>query len=338
MSSESRVLRPFSIDNRLEEVLNNAAFSYGGLQCPPGGRVLVEDRSFGLRSPVLEWVPEPSFEDFKRDLALGATATGLDKSLLCLAVTARSGYLKHCELVYCRRLDDLEGLDRVVRLGDRPGGSRREVFRAARHGAMIDAYVALHRGVEPAPLRPSRVGAWLAHASFRIQCEIDSELFRPMPLDDKNRTRLDLCSGTSRFLELEGTSLAEPLASAEVPTLWVDEQLLGELDRMSASAVARHLQAQLALDVIGGVIFEFARVASGAEAMADEYRDATYDVVKDSLIGRMVRFVAGPGATDSQRDQVLRTCRDNPRIVVAWAEDVVGLRAAALKSLESLEQ
>ena len=336
MSSESRVLRPFNIDERLEEVLSDVVFSYSGLQCTPGGRVLVEDRSFGLRSPVLEWAPEPSFAEFKRDLALGATTTGLDKSLLCLAVTARSGYLKLCELVYCRRLDDLEGLGRVVRLDERPGGSRREVFRAARHGAVIDAYVALHRGVEPAPLRPSRVGAWLAHASFRIECESDSELFRPMPLDDKNRNRLKLRASTSRFLELEGTSLAEPLANAEVPTLWVDEQLLGELDRMSASAVARHLQAQLALEVIGGVIFEFARLASGAgdTVMADDYRDATYDAVKDSLIGRIARLVAGPGATDSQRDLMLRTCRDNPRLVVAWAEEAVGLRAAALKSLE----
>ena len=327
MSSESRVLRPFNVDKRLEEALRLAQFSYGDLRCAAGERVLVEDGRFGMRPPILEWCPEQHFAQFKRDLALGAVDTHIDKALLCLAVTARSAYLKMCELVYCHPLSDLERLERRVRLDHGPDGSRRRVFCAETHGAVVDAYIALRRPVKPRPFTPSRSGAWFGRASFRIECQSDAELFRPQPLDDEERARLGLADGAMRFLELDADSLTVPLTEADVPTLWVDEQLLTDLDRHGRSAVAQHIQRQLALDVIAGVVFEFAR-------SRDEDATMLYEDLKDSLIGKVVRLLAGTRADDAQRDNMVKRCRNDPRWAIAHAEDAVGLRASALKSLE----
>ena len=115
MSSESRLLRPFRIDKRLEDAFRNTEFSYGDRRCKNGEHLLIEDRTFGMRQPVLDWCSEEHFEDFKRDLALGAVDMGIHESHLCLAVTARSGYLKHCERVFFHPLDNLHGLKRKVR-------------------------------------------------------------------------------------------------------------------------------------------------------------------------------------------------------------------------------
>ena len=327
MSSESRVLRPFEIDKRLVEAFRNTEFSYGDRRCKAGEHVLIEDRTFGMRQPFLEWSAEEHFEDFKRNLALGAVDMGIHESHLCLAVTARSGYLKLCESVYFHPLDDLDGLNRKVPLGKSPDGSRRQVFCAESHGAVVDAYLALRRPINPAPLRPSRVAAWLAHASFRVECESEPDLFRPQPLDDENRKRLGLVQETVRFLELDATSLTLPLAEGDVPTFWVDEQLLSDVDRQGRSAVAQYFQRHLAFDFVVGVILEFAR-------NVDHDEGASYEDIRDSLIGKVARMLAGTRADDSQRDAMLKLCRENPGRAVALAEHAVMLRSVALKSLE----
>lgn len=332
MSGETRTFRPFHIDERLAGALGQAEFSYGDLQCGVGQRLLIEDQSFGMRSPTLSWSPEHQFKRFKKDLVAGITASGLDASQLSLIVTARSGHLKLCEVAYCHPLSDMVGINREIRL-DKLDGSRRHVFSTETHGATVDAYIALHRTIPIAPLRPYRMATWLARASFRIECESDSSLFRPRPLDEENRRRLRLRRGVTRFIEFEGGSLTEPISGSEIPTLWVDELLITDLDRLRNSPLARHLQLQLALDFISGVVFEFSRQTAGGDQHS-EYAVLTYEDIKDSLVGRIVRFIAGSRAGSDQRQQVLKVCRDDPRLAIAWAEDTVGARAATFKALE----
>ena len=333
MSGETRTFRPFNIDERLAGALEQAEFSYGDLQCGVGERMLIEDRSFGMRSPTLSWSPEHQFKRFKQDLVTGIAATGLDASHLSLVVTARSGHLKLSEVAYCHPLADMAGINREIRLGNQLDGSRRAVFSTETHGATVDAYIALRRTIPTVPLRPFRIATWLVRASFRIECESDSSLFRPRPLDEENRRRLRLRGGVTRFIEFEGGDLTDPISGGEIPTLWVDELLITDLDRMRNSPLARHLQLQLALDFISGVVFEFSRKAAGGDRRG-EYAVLTYEDIKDSLLGRVVRFIAGSRAGSDQRQQVLKVCRDDPRLVIAWAEDSVGARAATFKALE----
>lgn len=327
MSSESRLLRPFRIAKRLEVAFRNTEFVYGDRRCKHDEHILIDDHSFGMRLPVLEWSSEEFFEDFKRNLALGASDMGIHESHLCLAITARSGYLKHCERVFFHALDDLDGLDRQVRLCDSTDGIRRQVFCAESHGAVVEVYLALRRPIKPAPLRPSRMAAWLAHASFRVDCDSEQYLFRPQPLDDASRKRLSLDQETVRFLELEPTSLTLPLTEGDFPTFWVDDQLLSEIDRQGRSVVAKYHQRHLALDVIVGVIVKFAH-------SADHDQDVSYKDIPDSLIGKVIRMLVGNKADDSQRDEMLRLCKKDPDKAIARAEHAVGLRSAALTSLE----
>ena len=328
MSSESRVLRPFEVADRLAGALRRARFSYGNLHCGADEGFVVEDGSFGMRQPVIEWAAEDEFDDFKKDLVQGAVDTGLDKSLLCLAVTVRSGYLKTCDLVWVCSLDDLSGLERRVDIGERAPGSRWDAFRAETHGAEVDIYVARRRGAgAPSRRRPSRKGAWLAHVSFRIRCESDSELFKPQPLDDTSRRDLGLPAKTMRFVDIDnGESVTDPLHESSVPILWVDEQLLSDLDAHAATPLAQHLQRQLAIDFIASVVFEFSR-------LSPEEMSSSYDEIRDSLIGRIVRFLVR-GGDDAACEAMLRTCRDKPREAVAQAEHAVDILAAAKKSLE----
>ena len=252
MSAETRTFRPFNVDDRLSESLSQAEFSYGDLRCGVGERILIEDQSFGMRTPTLSWSPEHQFEGFKRDLATGAAATGIDVSHLCLMVIARSSYLKVSEVVYFHPLAELKGIDREIRLGESDDGSRRHAFSTETHCATVDAFVTLHRSLPTAPLRPSQISTWLAHASFRVKRESDSTLYRPRPLDNENRDRLRLKKGVTRYIEFDSGELTSSVSGSEIPTYWVDEGLVTELDRLRNSPMAAHLQLQLALDFVGG--------------------------------------------------------------------------------------
>ena len=330
MSSETRTFRPVTVDERLAGIFDRAVLNFGSLPCVPGGSILVDDGTFASRKPILVWTSEEGFEDFRRGLHNGAIGMGLAPSLLCLAVTARSGPLKLHELTYRRLLSQMQELDRAVPLGDRPDGSRRDVFCLDTHGVTVDAWVALADGVrrsDDKPLRPWRVGTWLARATFQINCHSGAQLFRPQPLDDERRRYLRLDKDSVRYVELEDVSLDEPIEASDAPVFWVDEQLLNELSDRRGSAVARYLQLQLAVDFIAAAVQQYAGVQHD--------RRLAYDEVKDSLIGRIVRFVAGSGATDERRDQILRMCRDEPRRVIALAEHAAGVRPSMLKSLET---
>lgn len=339
MSGETRTFRPFRVDARLSGVFKRTEFFYGDLSCTNGGRVLLEDSSFGKRTPAIEWAAKERFEDFKHDLTAGAIDTGIDPSHLCLVVVARSSYLKLSEVVYSHSLDDVAAIDRRVELGVRPDGSRRDAFSADTHSATVDAYVVLLRSLPRNALRPHRQAAWLARASFRIVCGTsEATLFRPTPLNDETRSRLGLPSGAARFIEFESENLTDPVHRSVLPTFWVDEKLLTELDRAHSSPTAHQMQLQLVLDFISGIVFEFSRQAADGE-LAQSYGDLAHEEIKDSLIGRVVRLAAGRSADTDQLDRMLKDCINDPGRVVAQVEDAVKALAAMHKALDkALEQ
>ena len=338
MSRESRTFRPFDLDERLGSALDDAEFRFGDLRCIPGSRVLVEDQSFGFRAPSLVWRPEEAFEDFKKDLDGGATGMGLELAQLSLVVTARSSYLKHAEVVFRLNLADLESLTPFVALGSGADGERREVFRAGGHSVAIDAFVALSEDVPDRPLRPSRMGTWLARASFRIECESSSALFKPLPLSDTQRHRLKLRAGTVHFVEFDNCELTVPLSETERPILWVDENLLTTLDQQRNAPAGIQLQKQLALDVIRAAIHEYARQSSEAGSLeADELASADYESISESLIGRIARLVAGGTSAKENCELALGMCRTEPNRAFAWVEDRIGLQSSVKRALEGVE-
>ena len=338
MSRESREFRPFNIDERLVHAFDGTMFSFGDQNCIPGSRVLVEDQSFGFRAPSLAWSTEDAFEDFKKDLDGGAVGIGLEAIQVSLIVTARSSYLKHTEVVFRSDLSASESLERVVALGAAPDGNRREVFRGGSHNVVIDAFIALGEDVEKTPLRPSHQGTWLARASFRIECESSASLFKPLPLSDAQRDRLRLRPGTVHFVEFDNCELTEPLSETERPILWVDEPLLTTLDNHRNTPAGVQLQKQLALDVIGAAIHEYARQASdSSQPQAEELAHADYEGIRDSLIGRIARLVAGGTNSKSACETALHMCRTEPARAFAWAEDRIALRSTVRAMLEGTD-
>ncbi len=332
MSSEQRTFRPFDVDQRLERALEGTELRFGDLTCEAGKSVTVDDGTFALRTVSLSWAAADGFSSFKGDLIAGAEEMGIDRRQVDLVVTARSGGLKLHELVFRQSFADLGDLNRSVVIEGSPEVSRRAVFLAETHGAVIDAYVVLTDDLEPSPhrsgMRPRRAGTWLARASFRIRTSAESELFRPHPLDAENRQRLSLRPETLTFVEFDRDDLLENIDEGVVLTYWVDEELLSTLDAQRASPQAQYLQRRIAVDLIGTVANAFSR-AVGDEGGHDRRR--SYEELRGSIVGQLIRYLAS--ATGTDRDRVLNFCREHPEKAVALAEDAVGLRSAALKSL-----
>ena len=332
MSSEKRTFRPFDVAPRLERALEGAELTIGDLTCEAGKSVTVDDGTFALRTVSLSWAAADVFNAFKSDLSAGAEEMGLESRQVALAVTARSSGLKLHELVFKQSFADLGGLNRSVVIEGSPEVSRRAVFLAETHGAVVDAYVVLQDDLEFSPRRggmqPRRSGTWLARTSFRLRTSAESELFRPHPLDAENRRRLGLGAETLTFVEFDGDDLLERFDEGGVLTYWVDEELLSRLDAQRGSPQSQYLQRRIAVDLIGAVVNAFAR--SVDDEGADE-RGRSYDELQDSIVGRVVRYLAN--ATGTDRDRVLNLCRERSEEAVAMVEDAVGLRGAVLKSL-----
>lgn len=332
MSSERRTFRPFDVDQRLERALEGTVLRFDDLTCEAGEAVTVEDDTFAPGTVSLAWAAADGFSAFKSYLRAGAESMGIDSRQIALAVTARSGGLKLHELVFEQRFADLGDLDRSVVIEGAAGVSRRAVFLAETHGAVVDAYVVLTQDLEPPPrrvgMRPRRAGTWLARASFRVRTSGERELFRPHPLDAGNRRRLGLGAETLTFVEFDGDDLLERFDEGGVLTYWVDEDLLGMLDAQRASPQAQYLQRRFAVDLIGAVVHAF---AGSLDDEHGEDRHRSYDDLEDSIVGRVVRYLAN--ATKTDRDWVLNLCRERPEMAVAMAEDAVGLRGAVLKSM-----
>ena len=304
--------------------------------------MLVEDRTFSKRPASLVWAGENDFDEFKRDLRVGSVDSGFDPSLLVLVVAVRSGFLKSHETALVVSVSDLDQLDRVTLITSDPHGRRRRAFRSDTHGAVVEVLVALNRRLEPRPLAAWRKATWLAKSTFRVRCDVDNALFRPRPLDRETRdhwNRRDNVTwydDTTFFVEFDsGCDLTEKLSDTEVPTLWVDEELLTTLDRHRSTPVAGMIQTQMVLHLISRVTYEFNRQASGGgtEGADVELDTLSYQELSGSIVGRIAKLIAGPRATAAQRNDVIDKMRTDPLVAVAWAETRVGLRSSLIESL-----
>ena len=328
MNSATRTIRPFDLDKRLEHLLADSVLHFGEQSCEAGRSIVVAD-GFEQSVARLRWVPDERFADFVQRLREGVSGSGLRLEDACVAVIARSRYLKINETVFRHSLADPGGLASSLRLDEDSSGSRRSVFCTSSNGLSIEAFVALAETVpiqRRAPLQPWRAGTWLASASFRVRCRNDAELFRPQPLDADDRNRLGLMQGTVTFAEFDGGELTDPeAASDDACTFWVDKDLLERIDAQPRAPAAEFLQRWLFAEFLTAVIREFNSTATTSAAPA-------YDDLRASMIGRVAALLAGSGAATERRAEVLRQCRDDPAKAIALAQDVLKLRRASLRA------
>lgn len=335
MSSETRHIRPFDVDDRLDRLFETARLHFGSQICQPNSSIIVDDPElFAISKAELELTSEYDFKRLRLDLKNGCIDSGLATSLLSLIIVARTSYLNLADIVKSYQLDKVESLPRKV---DLTNHERPRALQATTHGARIDVYIILNTDINPKALRPSRKGTWLAHTSFRIRTLADSVLFRPYPLDTKTRKQHGLGKNSARFFELRDHDLTEPYDSTEPPRLYVDSEMLAQLDANRNSATAIAMQRQLIIDFIAGVIIEFARRYGVYARNNGKIHAFKYDDLKDSLIGRIAKLVAASYGGDDGPSQIINQMQIHPSKVIARAESAISHRNTLLKSLKGTE-
>ena len=324
MSFESRIVRPYR-STPLDEILSSCTFQFGGQECKANAGITVADPdAFARSSGRIVWAPEDGFEDFKEALRRGAADLGIEPSALGLFAVASTTYIKRSEEVYRCPLTDLESLSRVTDITD---GERPVALRTGFHGAVVEVYLLLLREVAKHPLQPWRKGTWISRGKFRIDVATGAALFRPVPLDREQRDRLDLPAGTVRYVDLDHHDVLEPFGESEPPRFYIDADLLRELGARQSSPVARAFQAQFAQDFITAVVN---RAAGETDVSTRSWAE-----VEDSLLGRVLHYAAGSGASDDDRRLLLKQVSEQPQRMLARTEDRIDIRKLLIGSLET---
>lgn len=324
MYKETRPVRPFSVPVEFHRALESVRFHMGDQSCEPDSKIVVGPHEEWLRTkPELTWATgETEFTDFKKTLTSGVDESECDPAALGLVVTAYAKYLRIIDILLCHSLDDLDTLPRTREFA---GIHRPAALQASTHGTVIGAYIVLLADQPPVALKPWRKGTWLARVGFRLETETAKEMFRPTPLDDDARQRLNLPKNTVRYFSIGEHNPFEPYDESEQPELYVDTELLTQIDHAASSPVGKALQTQLACDFISGVVLACA-------ARAEELEGATWETLQDSLLGRIIGLIAGSRADASRRNQLITDARSNPARLIALAEDALRVRKPLLDS------
>jgi hypothetical protein len=326
MSRETRTIRPFVGLVELPAVLEATALHFGQDKCLANEGITVDllPHEF-MRKPVLiEWASDDeAFETFKDRIAAEAGAANFDTADLSLVLVASSSFLKVADIVFECPVTELWRLARVI---DLTQTDRYPAFSAPFTGFTVDAYLLLSRSGRPEPLRPYLRGTWLAWSRFQVGTTQAPALLPPTPLTDEIREQHRLQGKTIRYLYFGDHDPLQPYSGQEQPVFYVDAKLLAQLNAQRNSRASRALQLQLVQDFAAAVV---RRASANAEMDG-----VSYDDVRNSLLGSVIRIAAGPGGTDGDRDNLVATLRDSPEYVIARIEHFVDVASAYRSLLE----
>lgn len=327
MSRETRTIRPFVGVEALGRALDRSLLHFGQDSCPPGSTQVVEIplQEFLARQINLSLAPDDeSFGRFKEELQRASAEAQIPLESLSLLVVARSSFLGITDTIEHRPLGDLKELPRRI---DLVGSRRSTALRAPFGGFIVECFLYLDHALEARALRPHRRGTWLARARYAISTSLGPAVLPINPLTEEARARLRLPAKTVRFVDFGEHDVLEPIRDTVPPTYYIDEPILAQLSARKASATSRALQAQLALDFVGSVIWQ-------ASLKRGDLERLTFEDVSDSLFGHVIRLVAGAGASEADRNRLLTLVSSNPGRVVAYAEDVIGVGDGLTKALK----
>ena len=327
MSQEARTIRPFVELGGVGSLVNDAVLHFGDLSCLPNSRVAfdAEAHTFAMRPVKIAWAANDAefmerrvaTSDSVRDLGFSAT----DVSLVAIATTP---YLRTAEVAMAISLTQLDDLPRVSSL---TVNGRPRAFDASHHGFSVGVYILLNRNVEPRPLQPSRKGTWLARSQFTIVTDAAQTLFRLSPMNAAKKEQLGLGPRAVRYLDLDDHDPLEPFADqADKPEFFVDEQILTQLNLAARTPSSKAMQLQLAVDFIASVVT--------AASRHPEIKRKSLDDVEDSLLHRVIRASAGPGAREDDLKHLFSRVSDDPGWVVAHAENTLDIRSGVMANLQ----
>jgi len=327
VSRETRTVRPFRT-GALEKSLDGVRLRFGEHECEPASSIFVADPvTFARNRGEIVWAEPEGFTDFKRRLTRGVERLDLNPSAVGLLVTASTTFIRRTEIVLECPLGDLDSLKRVALL---TRSERPIALRTGFHGAVVEVYLLLLQRLPERPLQPWRKGTWLARAKFRINVDQGAALFRLTPLDNEQRELLGIPPKAVRYVDLDDFDVLEDLSNSSPPPFYVDEECLTQLSVRQSSPVGVALQGQFVHDFIAAVLWHSALYATDLEIESRHWDD-----VEDSLLGRVLRFAAGPGASEENLQILLKQVCSRPEHVLAKAEHAIDLGRHLLAGLEA---
>lgn len=328
MATASRTIRPYQGLASLSTIFENSLLHFGTDLCSADKRLHIElhPHEFLLRPVSLEWAPDDgAFQDFLERARHGLRAAELEPSTVELVVIAKSPYLKLADLVFRRRASDLAALPRRVELTR----SQARALSAPFSGFEIVVAFALACHLPRAALKPYRKGTWLTRAIFGVDTRLSHVVFSPVPLTPEIRTSLKIGAKATRFIDLDHHDITQPIEGQEEPKFYVDAELLAQLNVRRASPMSKALQAQLALDFVSTII---------RHAYKSELTGIRYEEIRSSLLGSVVRMLAGEAADESKNNEILAMILDRPTQAIANLEHVFNVTKMYTDALTSEEE
>lgn len=314
MSTAIRTLRPFSGLDAFAAIFNQASLTVDDDELESGSRIQLDPATF-LRCSAALTFPSVEHASFKDRVARAAETAGVPPHAVGLLVVAKSRRLRLAEIVHQIPFAALDRVDSKLLIAD--PANRPDSFRTPFSGALIESYLTLFEHLERAPLRPWRLGTWLARADFRLDTSLGSIGFTPLPLSSAVRDRLGLPPDTLRFAEIDPDDIFAP-GSVEPVRLWVDEELLN-LTLFPRTSGSLSLQRQLFVDAMTALTLTATRHEEIATLEAVD--------LGDTLVGGLLDWIAdlGPSASEEQhidaRQTWLGVLRDNPVMIIALIEN-----------------
>jgi len=318
MSTETRTVRPFVGLDELQHALGGTALRFGEHCVPAGSSITVDlaPQEFLARPVSIEWAPDDQTFLHLREHIIGTVRSAdLPIDAVALVVIATSSFLKLADLILECPLPQMAELPRITSLLG--NGRRPRSLSTPFNGFTVHSYLLLRRALPDRLLRPHRMGTWLARTDYRVETTLGPGSLAPTPLTGEIRKQYDLPRKTVRFIHFGDHDPVQPYRDQEPPIFYVDEEILAQLNARRTAPTSRALQLQLAHDFVTAVVY---RAAASPELEA-----LSYDDVRTSLLGSVIRLAAGPGASQAELSALLAVTRRNPERLIARAEHFIDL-------------
>lgn len=333
MSSEHRVVRPYRGLDAFQQTLESWRLRVGPELIDAGERANLTSASF-LSDPVVLVAArgDDELEALRKRITTALEDLQLEASEASLLIVARNPYLRLADVVHERRLDQDDAIPREIPLSD----ERPRALQTPSGGCDIDVYLLLADHVAHLPLRPQRKGTWLGHVAFRLRTELGELGFTPRPLTHEARERLELPTGTIRFVAVE-TDALENEALDDVVSLYVDEEVLAVLNQSPNTPAARFFQRQLFLDVVGAIVRHVDEI--------DGFDDLEVAQLQPSVLRSLIEAAAGKrqkgesdDAWNARRATALHLLKHERERFLARIEDLADPRADLRVTIAGLDR
>lgn len=333
MSTANRTIRPFKGLTALDNVLDTALLQFGPDRCPATKRIHVDllAHEYMVRPVKLEWAPDDrSFTQFKAHIESGLRMAGIGAEAVELIAIAKSSYLKLADIVFRHRVSDLGSLERLIDITKGREGNRARALSAPFTGFELELALILAFHLKPAALKPFRKGTWLTRVQFGVETTLSQIVFSPIPLTPEIRHSLQISAKATRYVDLDGHDITRPATEQDEPKFYVDADFLAQLNARRNSLLSHAFQIQLALDFVSAIV---------REASVNHDSDAfTYEDVRTSVLGSVVRMLANASADEKQHDHILGQILNRPEAAIANLEHVFNVNKVFSDALKAEDE